>query len=686
MASIEEVEALRDEIRYHDRKYYVEASPELTDLEYDRLLKKLEKWEADNPAWVTPDSPTQRIGDEVGGDLEQVEHRIPMLSIENTYSLDELKQFLGRVQKTLGKDTAAQDVGEDEGDKDSLQQQSVEWILELKIDGVAATVVYESGRLVRAVTRGNGRVGEDITHTVRTIGDVPLKLIGDVPELLEVRGEVYMTNQDLTLLNLRRSEAGKPAFANTRNVTAGTLRLQDPKIAADRRLRFFCHGVGYCQGLQSANHWEFLEQLKAFGLPATPHVYRFASADAVVAQIDEIQAQLHELDFEVDGLVLKVNDFALREQLGATSKFPRWVVAYKIEKYEAVTRLREIRTQIGKTGAITPVAELEPVELAGTTVSRASLHNAEEIERKDIRVGDWVVVEKAGKIIPRVVRVELHKRPEGTVAYDFPTHCPECETELEKDDGGVYIRCNNALCPEKLRQQIRYFASREAMDIDGLGEKIVDQLVAAKLVDGCAALYQLTLEQVGTLEGFGERKTSKLIRAIAESKSQGLARVLAGLSIRHVGTTSARLLAQHFGDIESMEKATVEELSEVDEIGDIIAESVYEFLRSSLGSASITKLRDVGLDLTEEKPSRVGGDHAFVGKTFVVTGTLSNRTRDEVKKLVVSLGGKCSGSVSSKTDYLIAGEKAGSKLTKANDLGVEVLTETDFETLLNQGT
>lgn len=690
MASIEEVEALRDEIRRHDRKYYVEASPEITDLEYDRLLKKLEKWEAANPAWVTADSPTQRVGDEVSGDLDQVEHRVPMLSIENTYSLDELKQFLARVQKTLGKEAVEQgaveqgavEQGADE--QGAVEQSPVEWVMELKIDGVAATVVYEKGRLARAVTRGNGKVGEDITHTVRTIGDVPLKLIGDVPELLEVRGEVYMTNQDLTVLNLRRSEAGKAAFANTRNVTAGTLRLQDPKIAADRRLRFFCHGVGYCEGLSSTNHWEFLEQLKSFGLPATPHVYRFASGEAVVAQIDEIQSQLHELDFEVDGLVLKVNDFALRQQLGATSKFPRWVVAYKIEKYEAVTRLREIRTQIGKTGAVTPVAELEPVELAGTTVARASLHNAEEIERKDIRVGDWVVVEKAGKIIPRVVRVELHKRPEGTVAYDFPTHCPECETKLEKDQGGVYIRCNNALCPEKLRQQIRYFASREAMDIDGLGEKIVDQLVAAKLVDGCAALYQLTVEQVGTLEGFGERKTSKLINAIAESKNRGLARVLAGLSIRHVGTTSARLLAQHFGDIDALETASVEDLSAVDEIGDIIAESVHEYLRSPLGTASISQLRQVGLDLTEEKPSGGESSEAFFGKTFVVTGTLSNRTRDEAKALIVSLGGKCSGSVSSKTDYLLAGEKAGSKLAKANDLGIQVLTEADFKALLNQ--
>ncbi len=664
MASREEIESLRDKIRYHDRKYYVDATPEISDLEYDRLLNQLKKLEAKHPQWITPDSPTQRIGDEVSGDLEQVEHRIPMLSIENTYNLDELKQFLARVQKTIGDDP-------------------VEWVLELKIDGVAATLVYEEGQLKRAVTRGNGRVGDDITHTVRTIGDVPLRLLGGAPDLLEVRGEVYMTNQDLVHLNVRRSELGQPAFANTRNVTAGTLRLQDPRTAADRRLRFFCHGVGYCEGLTSSNHWEFLDHLRELGLPATPHVYRFASADEVVARIDNIQAQLHELDFEVDGLVLKVNRFDLRDQLGSTSKFPRWVVAYKIEKYEAVTRLREIRTQVGKTGTVTPVAELEPVELAGTTVSRASLHNAEEIERKDIRVGDWVVVEKAGKIIPRVVRVELHKRPAGTQVYQFPTHCPECESKLVKDEGGVYIRCQNLSCPEKLRQQIRYFASREAMDIDGLGEKIVDQLVDARLVDGCASLYRLSSEDLGTLEGFGQRKTAKLLEAIQESKSRGLARVLAGLSIRHVGTTSARLIAQHFGTIDALMDASIDDLAAVDEIGLIIAESVFDFLHNGAGPTVFAELADVDVDLTEPQQEVPSDTQTFAGKSFVVTGTLSNRTRDEIKELIVSLGGKCSGSVSSKTDYLVAGEKAGSKLTKAESLGIKILSEAEFEALVD---
>ena len=387
-------EELRAQIRRHDRLYYQEAEPEITDLEYDKLIDELKDLESEFPELVTPDSPTQRVGEEISGDLNQVEHRIPMLSIENTYSLDELKTFLARVDKQL----------------EATEENPVEWVLELKIDGVAAAIIYEDGLLSCAITRGNGVIGDDITHNIRTIGDVPLRLDGDVPKILEVRGEVYMRNSDLAQLNLVRAEQGQAPFANPRNVTAGTIRLQDPKIAAERKMRFFCHGVGYCEGMSAQDHMNFLGELRSYGLPATPHVHLFKSSEQVIEQIDALQEQLHELDFEVDGLVLKVNRFDRREKLGATSKSPRWIVAYKIEKYEATTKLNDIRVQVGKTGAVTPVAELEPVQLAGTTVSRASLHNAEEIERKDVRVGDWVVVEKAGKIIPHIVRVELHRR------------------------------------------------------------------------------------------------------------------------------------------------------------------------------------------------------------------------------------------------------------------------------------
>lgn len=662
---IERIQQLSDLIRYHDRKYYAEAAPEITDLDYDRLMNELKQLEAQHPELVLPDSPTQRVGNELSGSLQQVEHRVPMLSIENTYSSEELASFLARVQKNLGTDP-------------------VEWVLELKIDGVAAAIIYEHGQLVRAVTRGDGKVGDDVTHNIRTIPDVPLRLTGHPPELLEVRGEVYMNNSDLAQLNLKQAAAGQPAFKNTRNVTAGTIRLLDPKLASERKMRFFCHGVGYCEGIKATNHIDFLAELRGLGLPATPHVYKFNSAEEVLARIDAIQAELHELDFEVDGMVLKVNRFDQREELGSTTKSPRWVVAYKIEKYEAVTRLNEIRVQIGKTGAITPVAELEPVQLAGTTVSRASLHNAEEIERKDIRVGDWVVVEKAGKIIPHVVRVELHRRPEDSQPYQFPTHCPECETLLEKDTGGVYIRCPNKDCSAKFRQRLRYYAGRSAMDIDGLGEKIVDQLVDASLVGSFADLYHLEESQLLTLESFGKRKAEKLLSGIQESKQRGLSRVLAAISIRHVGTRVASILAKKFVSMEKLMAATIEDLAATEEIGDIIAESVYEFLHSEHGEVTINGLASAGVklteDVTEEQQAQTGS--VLAGKTLVVTGTLVKYKRDEIEGLIERLGGRASGSVSKKTDYLVAGENAGSKLEKANELGVKVLSEDDFQKLI----
>ena len=660
-----QAEELRDQIRYHDRKYYVEAASEISDLEYDRLLQQLSQLEHDYPQLVSDDSPTQRIGDEIVGDLTQVRHRVPMLSIDNTYNLAELSNFFARAQKNLG-------------------TSSIQWVMELKVDGVAAAVVYEGGLLVRAITRGNGEVGDDITHNIRTIHGVPLRLFGNPPPLLEVRGEVYMTNSDLVQLNVRRAAENLPAFANTRNVTAGTIRLQDPKICAERKLRFFCHGVGYCDGTRATNHMDFLRELQSYGLPITPNVRLFESAQEVEAAIDELNESLHELDFEVDGLVFKINDFEQREQLGTTSKSPRWVVAYKFEKYEAVTRLNEIRVQVGKTGTITPVAELEPVQLAGTTVSRASLHNAEEIERKDIRVGDWVVVEKAGKIIPHIVRVEMHRREEGVIPYAFPTNCPQCGQVLTKDTGGVYIRCSNSSCKAKLRQRIRFFSSRDAMDIDGLGEKNVDLLVDAELVDGFGDLYRLTEEQLLTLGGFGKRKAEKLLAGIESSKSRGLTRVLAAVSIRHVGSRVAMQLAKKFPTIDLLMAASVEDLAGVDEIGEIIAESVFQFLHDDYGQHTIEDLRHVGVKLTEDiapnSADATGG--VFAGKTLVVTGTLLKYKRDEIEDLILRHGGRPTSSVSKNTDFVVAGEKAGSKLEKAQQLGVRIISEDEFQQLM----
>ena len=667
---VSEIARLRDQIRYHNRKYYVEAAPEISDLEYDRLLKRLERLEAEHPELVTPDSPTQRIGDQRVEGLEEVRHRVPMLSIDNTYSIEELRAYADRTQKLL-------------------PDESIEWVVELKIDGVAVCLVYEEGLLVRGVTRGNGRTGDDVTHNIRTVRGVPLRLSGEnVPPVLEVRGEVYMTNSDLVRLNEDQQQRGEAPFANTRNVTAGSIRLLDPKICAARRLRFFGHGVGYAEGLRAQTHMEFLDEIRSYGLPATPQVECFGSFDAAVEHCETLIERLHELDFEIDGLVLKVNRFDQRERLGSTSKSPRWLIAYKFEKYEATTRLNRIRVQIGKTGAVTPVAELEPVQLAGTTVSRASLHNADEIQRKDVRQGDVVVVEKAGKIIPHIVRVEKHERKGRLKRFIFPETCPECDTRLvrdtigEKDEPGVYIRCPNHRCPAQVKERIQYFASRNAMDIEGLGDKLVDQLVARGLVLSYGDLYRLEGKQheLLGLERMGRKSVDNLLDGIEASKERGLARLLNALSIRHVGARVAAVLAENFGSVDALLDAEADQLSEINEIGPIIAESVHDWLHSEFGAETIEDLRSQGVKM--EAAAAAGGSRVLEGKTLVVTGTLKKHTRDEIQALIVRHGGRPASSVSKNTDYLVAGEKAGSKLAKAQKLGVPVLSEDEFEKLL----
>jgi len=661
----EEIKKLRDEIREHDRRYYVLAEPVISDREYDRLLERLKKLEAAHPELVTPDSPTRRIGDAPVSELTPVTHRVPMLSIDNTYDLDELRQYAVRVAKLL-------------------PGEAIEWVVELKIDGVAVSLTYESGLLVQGATRGNGRVGDDVTHNVRTIVDCPLKLTGDdVPPVLEVRGEVYISNDDLAEINREQAARGEELFKNSRNCAAGAIRLLDPKLAAERRLRLFCHGVGYSEGLKAASHSEFLDELRGYGLPATPMVKAFQSFEEAAAHCQEVIEHLHELPFEIDGLVLKVNRYEQRERLGTTSKSPRWVIAYKFEKYEAVTRLLDIRVQVGKTGAITPVADLEPVELAGTTVSRASLHNADEIERKDVRIGDYVVVEKAGKVIPHIVRVELHRRDGDPPKFPFPTKCPECGTPVVKDEKGVYIRCPNYRCPAQLKERLRYYAGRNAMDIEGLGDKLVDQLVETGKVRSYGDLYSLSLESLLELERMGKKSAENLLEGIAASKGRGLPRLLNALSIRHVGTRTAVVVAEHFGSIEAMQRADLDELSEVNEVGPAIAASLYEFLHGDEGTKIIGELREAGVDMTAEKRvATAAGDGKLAGKTLVVTGSLLKYKRDEIEELITRHGGKASSSVSKSTDYLVAGEKAGSKLEKAQKLGVKVLSEEEFEKLI----
>ncbi len=674
------IETLSETIRHHDRLYYVEANPEISDLEYDRLLRQLAELEQEHPDLKHSDSPTQRLGDAPIDDLRQVAHRVPMLSIDNTYSRDELQSYFERTNKLL-------------------DGEQIEWVMEYKIDGVAASMRYESGVLVEALTRGNGQVGDDITHNARTIRDLPLRLNGDYPEVLEVRGEVYMTNTDLADLNQRQADAGQEPYKNTRNVTAGTIRLLDSSIAAQRKLRFFCHGIGEINGFSVANHKEFLEKIESFGILATPEVQVLKNSDEALTAVAILEERMPDLPFEVDGIVFKVNDFGQRDRLGMRSKSPRWVIAYKFERYEATTTLQDISVQVGKTGTITPVAHLSPINIADTTVSRASLHNADEIERLDARVGDIVVVEKAGKIIPKVVRVEKHLRKHVLPQFQFPTHCPECDTELVRDDGGVYIRCPNPSCGAQLRQRLIYFGSRTGMDIDGLGEEMVDVLLQRNLVASYADLYRLTVDSIADLTWVKPRKlkagqygevqiglknAQTLIQGIEASRERGLARLLASISIRHIGPRVAQLITRKYPTLAQLRTASKDELSSIHEIGDRIAASLHEFLSSDYGTRLLDDLENVGVKVTESVDS-MQTEGLFSGKTFVVTGSLTHYSRDEIETLIDQQGGRASGSVSKKTDYLVAGEKAGSKLEKAEKLGVRVLTEEEFRHWLQSG-
>jgi len=662
---------LREQIRHHDRKYYVEAAPEISDREYDRLVDELRGLETKHPDLVTPDSPTQRVGDEPVPQLRPVRHRVPMMSIDNTYGAADLAAWGQRVEKLLA---------------DAGSTEPVEWVLELKIDGVAMSLTYDAGRLALAATRGNGVAGDDVTHNVRTIHGVPLVLDRAAPpESIEVRGEVYMTNSDLVTLNEAQAAAGLPPFANTRNVVAGSIRLLDPRVCAQRPLRFFCHGVGDSTGLGASSQTDLLAWAVAAGLPVAPGTQVFTSLAALVERGTELIEELHGLDFEVDGFVVKVNRFAQQRLLGATAKSPRWAIAWKFEKFEATTKLAGIRVQVGRGGTITPVADLEPVELAGTTVRRASLHNAEEIVRKDIRVGDVLVVEKAGKVIPHVVRVEKHLREGDLPQWHFPTECPECGTPAERDPEGVFIRCPNVACPARCRERIKFFASRGAMDIEGLGDKLVEQLVATGLVKDYADLYGLQAAQLEPLERMGEKSAAALVGQIAASRDRGLVRLLNALGIRHVGPRVATLLCARFPTIAALEAASVEELAAVPDIGAVIAASVHEWLASPYGRRTIAGLRAAGVRLDVPASERLATDGPLAGKTLVVTGTLAGFSRQEAEEAIRKAGGRASSSVSKKTDYVVAGAEAGSKRDKAEQLGVPVIDEAAFARLLNGG-
>jgi DNA ligase (NAD+) len=670
MASIAERAAeLRRQIHHHNYKYYVEAQPEISDREFDRLLDELKQLEQEHPELVTPDSPTQRVGGEPIEGFTAVTHRVPMLSIDNTYNADELREFDQRVRKALGRE-------------------KVTYVVELKIDGVAISLTYEDGLFTVGATRGDGERGDDVTHNLRTVRDVPLRLRADKPPpLFEARGEVYMLRAELARINQERVAKRLEPFANPRNSTAGTLKLLDSRLCAERRLRLFAYGLGATEGVTVKSHLEALDLLRRYGFPVNPHTASFEDIDAVIAFCLSWADRRHDLPYDTDGLVIKVSDFRQQQRLGWTSKAPRWVVAYKFAAEQALTKLLKIEVQVGKTGMLTPVAHLEPVKLAGTTVSRASLHNADEITRKDIRVGDMVVVEKAGEIIPYVVRSEPAARTGKEKVFHFPRTCPVCGSPAEKDEGGVYIRCTSPTCPAQLKERLKFYAHRNAMHIEGLGDALVDQLVDAGLVTSMPDVYQLTLEQLESLERMGKKSAQNLLKQIEASKERGLARVLTGLAIRHVGETVADLLAQEFHTIDALLAAPEERLARVKGIGPVLAGSVHRFFQSMAGRKTIDDLKAAGVKLTEEpraRPVDVAGTD-LAGKTFVVTGTLERYSRQEIEELIRQLGGKATGSVSKKTDYVVAGAEAGSKLEKARALGIQVLTEGQFEKLIGRG-
>jgi DNA ligase (NAD+) len=661
-----EIERLRQELRHHNYLYYVEARPVISDLEFDRLLKQLERLEQEYPEYDSPDSPTHQVGGDAIDAFASVPHREPMLSIDNVYDEGKLNDFAVRVEKLL-------------------EGESPEYTVEYKIDGVAVALIYEHGSLAQALTRGDGRMGDEITANVRTIRAVPLRLNLDAPPArLEIRGEAYIANSDFARLRAEQQRRGETPYANPRNTTAGSLKLLDPKICATRKLAFLAHGVGVNDGIEFESHLEFLEYLRQAGVPTTPGVRAFREIDRARAYAHELGDAIPELEFEVDGIVIKVNSFAQRRRLGSTSKSPRWVIAYKWEKYEAVTRVKRIEVTVGKSGTMTPLAHLEPVEIAGTTVSRATLHNKDQMDRLGIRIGDRVVVEKAGKIIPHVLRVEEHLRDGTEQEFHFPDRCPECDAPAVKDEGGVYIRCPNPNCPAQLRETVRFFASRGAMDIDGLGIKLVEQLLAAGLIRSLPDLYRLKhkREQLLELERMGDKSADNLLAGIEASREQPLWRLLTGLNIRHVGASNAQILANRFGTLDRLAEQSIEQLAEVEEIGPVIARSVHDFLHGEFGRVLIGELRELGLNFgspVEQQPaSPVAADGLFSGKTIVVTGTLSRMTRDEAHERIRARGGKPTGSVSSKTDFLVVGENAGSKLDTARSLGVRVLTDEQF--------
>jgi DNA ligase (NAD+) len=660
------IEALRDQIRRHEYRYYVLDDPEISDAEFDQLMNQLKKLEAEHPALVTPDSPTQRVGGKPREGVVKAAHSSPMLSLDNTYSVDELRNWERRVHELSGRE-------------------DIDYVCELKLDGMSLALLYENGRLVRGITRGDGTIGEDVTLNVRTVRSIPLSIpkeklkAAGIPANFEVRGEMLMPLAAFRKMNEDREEKGLSLFANPRNATAGTVRQLEPSIVAQRRLDYFAYTLLQGGGTFFDRHWETLNALDAAGFKVNASRKLARSFEEVWTFIEQEETRREKLPYEIDGIVIKVDRTALQQELGYTGKAPRWAIAYKYAARAGITQIEDIRVQVGRTGKLTPVAVLKPVPIGGTTVSRATLHNLDEIERLGVKIGDWVEVERGGDVIPKVNRVlEDKDHPRGHKTFHMPSQCPVCGGHVVRSEGEVDYRCVNANCPAKLRETILHFASRGVMNIDGMGEALVNQLTERGLVNNVADIYKLNKDKLLSLDRMGEKSAQNVLREIEASKKLPLERVIYGLGIRFVGERTAQFLAEHFGSMEALMNASEEELQQVNEVGPRIAQSIAVFFREEKNRELVERLRKAKLNFTGTRKER---GTKLAGKNFVLTGTLT-RPRDQAKKLIEDAGGRVVGSVSKKTDYVVAGTDAGSKLDKARELGLTVIGEKDLDELL----
>ena len=652
---------LRQEIEYHEKKYYVDNNPQISDFEFDQLVKDLQDLERRFPDLITPESPTQRVGEKPVEGFPTVTHRLPMLSLDNCYTVEELRDFEGRIRKLLPEET-------------------IGYVAELKIDGLSISILYRGGKYVQALTRGDGLRGDDVSANVKTIRSLPL-VISDRKEV-EVRGEVYLPFESFRRINREQENQGKPPFANPRNAASGSIRLLDSKEVGRRRLDAFLYYI-YIDGREWPTQWEGLHKLRQEGFKANPHSRHCRTLQEVIDYWEEWREKRDDLDYDMDGIVVKVNSAEQRAALGTTAKSPRWAISFKFPARQATTKILDIRVQVGRTGALTPVADLEPVRVSGTTITRSTLHNEDEVKRKDIRVGDWVLIERSGDVIPKVVAVMKERRTGKEKKYSFPTHCPVCGSAAFRPEGEVISRCTNPSCPAKLRESLLHFASRRAMNIEGLGDSLVNHLLEKKLVGAIPDIYSLRYDDLVSLERMGPKSSQNLLDEIEKSKNRDLASLIFAMGIRHVGERLAQSLAGHFRTLYALAGVSAEKLTEVEDVGPKVAESIVFFFEQPENTALIRKLKEAGLNFEWRADRR--GNQPLAGKTFVLTGTLASLERDEAKEMIESLGGKVTASVSSKTDYLVIGESPGSKLDKARKLNIATLNEQEFMKLIGKG-